>query len=126
MAFVCGYVVKGIFCNVGRCWNHKRSGYWCSLKDSGLYATQKVGVRNRSTLCINVIAMWHGCRAQTHVSYLVCCFLQDDMRHVCDECGRSYSRAANLDRHKAEVHYGEVGRRRHRCRRCGRDFASRG
>ena len=48
------------------------------------------------------------------------------MRHVCDECGRSYSRTANLDRHKAEVHNGKVGRRRHRCRRCGRDFASRG
>ena len=48
------------------------------------------------------------------------------MRYLCDECGRSYSRAANLNRHKAEVHNGEVGRRRHRCRRCGRDFPSRG
>ena len=67
-----------------------------------------------------------GCSAQTHVSYLVCCCLQDDMRNVCDECGRSYSSAANLDRHEAEVHNGEVERRRHRCRRCGRDFASHG
>ena len=48
------------------------------------------------------------------------------MRYLCDECGRSYSRAANLNRHKAEVHNGEVGRRRHKCRRCGRDFPSRG
>ena len=48
------------------------------------------------------------------------------MRHACDECGRSYSRASNLARLKAEVHNGEGERRRHRCRRCGRDFASRG
>ena len=36
------------------------------------------------------------------------------------------SRASNLDRHRAEIHNGEGERRRHRCRRCGRDFASRG
>ena len=83
-------------------------------------------VSETGRLSVYVIAVWHGCRAQTHNSYLVCCCLQDGMRHVCDECGRSYSRAANLDRHKAEVHNGENGRRRHRCRRCGRDFASRG
>ena len=48
------------------------------------------------------------------------------MRHACDECGRSYSRASNLARLKAEVQNGEGERRCHRCRRCGRDIAFRG
>ena len=48
------------------------------------------------------------------------------MRHVCDVCGRSYSRASNLDRHKTEVHNGEGERRCHKFRRCVRSFASRG
>ena len=59
--FVCDYVMKSILCTVGRCWSHERSGYWCSLKGSGLCATQKVGVRNRSTFCTcesNVAWLW--------------------------------------------------------------------
>ena len=48
------------------------------------------------------------------------------MRRVCDACGRSSSRAANLNRHKAEVHNNDGERRRHKCRGCGRSFASRG
>ena len=48
------------------------------------------------------------------------------MRHVCDACGMSYSRAANLNRHKAEVHNNDSERRRHMCSRCGRNFVSGG
>ena len=56
----------------------------------------------------------------------MCRCLYIEMRYVCDECGRSYSRVSNLDRHKAEVHNGGGERRCHRCKRCGRIFASRG
>ena len=55
-------------------------------------------------------------------------FCTNRVNRVCrclfDEFVRSYSRVANLDSHKAEVHNGDGERRRHRCRRCGRNFAS--
>ena len=56
----------------------------------------------------------------------MCRCLYIEMRHVCDACGRSYSRAANLNRHKAEVHNNDSERRRHMCSRCGRNFVSGG
>ena len=82
MVFVCDYVVKSIFCTVGRCWNHERSGYWCSLKGSGLCATQKVGVRNRSTLCIcesHVAWLW-----SADARFLPCLLVFD--RTICGTC----------------------------------------
>ena len=75
MVFVCDYVVKSIFCTVGRCWSHERSGYWCSLKGSGVCATQKVGVRNRSTLCICVFHMTWLRSADAH--FLPCLLVFD-------------------------------------------------
>ena len=45
--FVCDYVVKSIFCTVGRCWNHERSGYWCSLKDSGTLRNTEGGCQKQ-------------------------------------------------------------------------------
>lgn len=50
---LCG---ENIFWSLGRCWSRERSGYWCCLKDSGLYWTQKVSVGS-GRLSVYVISM---------------------------------------------------------------------